>query len=390
MLTESLPSTHPLAPIKRGSLYYLFFFLAAGAHGPFLFVYYKELGLTGQQIGWLAILSPVMTLLLATPIASFADRKRWRVRTAQIAVTGVAVLVFFLRYPNTFPALALMMFFVALFSCSISPLGDSLIARMSQRYNLNYGTMRLWGSVGYASSALIFGAVWQKTGFSPMFIVASLLFIPAIWVIGTLEEGPVREKTEQKRVTVLFRDTGLVLLLLATFLAGIANSLSMTFEGIYVRSIGGGNFLIGMMIAFSAFSELPTMFYGQQIARRLRGGPNTVILAYTLTATAYLGYVLVANPNVMPFFSILKGMGFGLYFTTTVRLITERTPDEWAATAQSLMSVCYFGLAPLIAGPVGGLIDDTFGPATIFILGFATLLLAILVLGWAQRQGRLK
>ncbi len=389
MTTLPLPTTHPLAPIKRGSLYYLFFFLAAGTHGPFLYVYYKELGLTGQQIGWLAIIGPTMTLLLATAIASFADRKRWRVRAAQIAVTGVATLVFFLRFATTFPTIAAMMILMALFSCSIAPLGDSLIARMSQRYHLNYGSMRLWGSVGYASSALIFGAVWQRTGFSPMFVLGSLLFIPVIWVIGTLEEGPVKEKTEQKRMSVLFRDTGFVLLLLATFLAGIANSLSMTFEGIYVRSIGGGNFLIGMMIAFSAFSELPTMFFGTRLAQRLRGGSNTVILAYALTAAAYLGYVLVANPNVMPFFSILKGLGFGLYFTTTVRLITERTPDEWASTAQSLMTVGYFGLAPLVAGPVGGLIHDTFGPAAIFALGFSTLLLAILVLWLAKARGKL-
>jgi MFS family permease len=131
------------------------------------------------------------------------------------------------------------------------------------------------------------------------------------------------------------------------------------------------------------------MFYGQRIAQRLHG-PNTVILAYGLMAGAYLGYVLLANPRVMPFFSILKGLGFGLFFTNTVRILNERTPEEWASTAQSLMSVGMFGLAPLVAGPLGGLIHDAFSPGAVFGLGILALALAALVLGWAALRGRLE
>jgi PPP family 3-phenylpropionic acid transporter len=177
-----------------------------------------------------------------------------------------------------------------------------------------------------------------------------------------------------------------VLLLIGAFLAGIANSLSMTFEGIYVRSLGGTSFIIGLMTAFAATSELPTMYYSERIGRKLHGA-NVVTLAFALSCIAYLGFVLLPNPTIMPLFSVFKGLGFGLFFTSTVRLITQRAPEDWASTAQSLMSVGMFGLAPLIAGPLGGAIHDHIGPAAIFGLGALALVLAGAVVGLGTARG---
>jgi PPP family 3-phenylpropionic acid transporter len=210
-----------------------------------------------------------------------------------------------------------------------------------------------------------------------------------IWVTGQLEEGPVIVREKRSAITELAKDRGLVLLLIATFFAGIANHLSMTFEGIYMRSLGGGNLLIGMMTAFAAYSELPTMFFGQRVARRL-GGAKTVILGYGLLSFAYLGFTLTGNPVIVPFFSIFKGLGFGLYFTNTVRILNERAPDEWSATAQSLMTVGMFGIAPLFSGPLGGLIHDTFSPAAVFVLAIGALALAAGIWRLASTRGDLE
>jgi PPP family 3-phenylpropionic acid transporter len=375
-------------PARVGSLYYLFTFLRAGSFMPFLNVYYAELGLTGQQIGWLASLLPLSMLLFATPIAGLADRKRWRIRLLQIALAGSGAAMFFLQFPTTFSGFVLLIIPMALFNSPIMAIADSLIARMARRDRLNYGGMRLWGSLGYAISAMIFGAFWQRSGFQPMFLIASLLCLPLIWTAGKLQEGPINIRDERKPMGVLFRDAGLVMLLLATLLAAISNGLSMTFEGIYVRSLGGGNFLIGVMVAIAAFTELPAMFYSQRIARKL-GGTTTILLAYGFTASAYLGYILVSNPSLLPIFSVLKGLGYGLNLTNVVVMLTERTPDEWASTAQSFLSIVWMGLSPLIAAPLGGLILDAINPAAVFGLGVVAIILAAMVLWLASFLGKL-
>lgn len=360
----------------------------AGSYFPFVYVYFTELGITGEQVGWLSVLAPVMTMLFSTAISSLADRAHKRARLAQVTMTGAAICVFLLRFPDTFSGIALLMVFFAIFSSPIMALTDSLIARMAKRHSLNYGGMRLWGSFGFAMSAVVFGALWQNLGFEPMFLTAALFYLPLIWITGKLEEGPVNSQEKRVPVSILIRNSGTVLLLLATFLAGISNSLFMTFGGIYARWVGGGNFLIGLMIAFGGIAELPTMLYSNRISNRL-GKTNTAILSYGLMAAAYLGYILMTDANFLPLFSILKGLGYGLWFTVTVRLLVERTPDEWAATAQSLLAICWFGLSPLVAGPLGGWIHDVISPKAVFGLGIITLGMAALVLWFAKLRGKL-
>src|SRR5210317_1403265 len=101
-LADHTPQPKILNPNRSGSLFYLIYFLSTGAFGPFLYVYYAELGLTGQQVGILAIFFPLMTVFFATPLSSLADRKRWRIRMVQSAILIVAVIFFFMQFPRTF------------------------------------------------------------------------------------------------------------------------------------------------------------------------------------------------------------------------------------------------------------------------------------------------
>lgn len=376
------------ASMLKGSLYYLFLFLCVGAYNPFLYVYIADQGISGKQIGILSSLVPVSMLLFATTIASFADMKGWRVRILRISLICWGLAIFFLQFPHTFWQYFLVLLPLAIVNSPTMSIADSLIARMARRESLNFGGMRLWGSAGYAISAFLFGAIWQRLGFDHMFLVGSILIIPLIWIVGKFDEGVIKSNNERKPIWVLFKDKGLMLLLAAIFLSGISNGLSMTYEGIYVRSLGGGNFLIGIMIACAATFELPAMFFSQRIAKRFRW-PNTILLGYTFTAMAYLGYLFVPDPNLLPFFSVLKGIGYGLNFTSSIVILTERTPDEWASASQSLMAICWMGLAPLVAGPLGGIIHDAISPGAVFGIGLVALVGAAIILWGADRMGQL-
>lgn len=371
-----------------GSAYYLVFFLCNGAYVPFLYVHFADLGLSGKQIGTLSTLAPVATLLVSAFVASFADRHRRRVRIAQIGLACTAVVVLLLRLPDTFATMAPLMLLLAVFSTPISSISEGLVARTAQRHRLNYGAMRLWGSVGFAASSLGCGALWQVLGFKPMFLVAALLYVPLIVITGRLEEGPVISERERRPASRLLRDRGLLLLLVATFLAGISNSLSMTFSGVYARWLGGGNMLVGTMVAVSALAELPTMFFSNRISARIKEA-NAVFLSYVLMALAFVGFALIDAPVLLPVFSVVKGLGYGIWITVTIRLVTKRTPEDWASTAQSLLTMCLMGLAPLVAGPVGGVIHDSVDPAAVFWLAAGTLWAAGVVILFAGRRSRL-
>jgi PPP family 3-phenylpropionic acid transporter len=388
METAKARSKPLFTPRLSGSMYYVFSLLMAGSFMPFIYVYFTELGLSGEFVGWLSTMAPVITILFVTFISSIADRFHKRVRIAQIGMLGSAISMLMLHFFTSTTAIVLLMFLYAVFSNPIMALGDGLISRMAKRHGIVYGSMRMWGSLSYSFASLVFGIVWQRLGYGTMFLVTAALYLPLIWVINQVEEGPVIASEKRVPVSVLFRNAGLVLLLLATLLAGMSNSLFLTFGPIFARSLGAKSTLIGMMVAFGGLAELPAMFYNERISDRI-GKVNAILLAFILMAAGYLGYIFTKNPIYLPAITIIRGLGYGLWWMATIRLVVDLTPEEWAATAQSLLVVCSFGFSPLIAGPLGGWIHDVINPAAVFGLAILSICLGGIVLLIATMRRKL-
>jgi MFS family permease len=370
-----------LKPGTRGGLFYFWFFAAAGAFIPFLNVYFVELGLNGRQVGWLAALPPLVTLLLVPNLTALADRRRRRRRAAQIALVGLGLALLGLRWPDHFLTLAPLMFFYALCYSPILPLADSITAGMAQRYQLDYGQMRLWGSLGYAVSNVASGWVWQQVGYGWMFLAAGVLFLPLTGVVETLEEIPTDEGEdggEERPWRVLARDRGLLALLAAAFLTGVSFTMTITFEGIYMSHLGGGELAIGLLFGLAALFELPTMHYSGALGRRI-GRRRVLLISFILLGSAYLAYTQAATPGQLALLGILRGLGFGLFFPTGVALAARRA-GKWAATAQAALAAATFGLAPLLANPAGGALFDAVGPASVFLAGATAVGLAALLM----------
>ena len=130
--------------------------------------------------------------------------------------------------------------------------------------------------------------------------------------------------------------------------------MATTFSSIYLNRLSG-QFLVGLFTGVAAVSEVPMMHWSERIMRRL-GGPQTLVLAYLLLAGSYLGLALITEPAVLLGIALLRGLGFGLLAPTVVRLVAGWAPPGRAATYQALLNAVLWGLAPLIAGPLGGVI----------------------------------
>ena len=374
-----------ITPKHRGSLFYFSFFLSMGSFSPFLNVYYKDLGFSGQQIGILSVFFPVVSLILAPPLSALADKKNWRIQILQAAIIGGAVFIFMLGLPHSFKFVAVTLLLLAVVFSPLMSVADSLMVNLAQQRDLNYGGMRLWGSIGFALSAIIFGFVFQCYSLSPMFTIASLLMIPLFVIASTLEEVPSVENQDTQPISILFREMGLMILILVSFLMGISNSLTLSFEGILVRFLGGSNFLVGLTVGVAGISEIITMRYGQKIADRIRK-TNALIVSIGLLGVAYIVYMIAGSPWMLLPAALLRGLGFGLFFTTIVWMVNERAPEEWVTTAQSFRTVAMFSVAPLLAGPLGGLVHDQVSPSAVFGIGVVSLSMAGVILGVATSK----
>jgi PPP family 3-phenylpropionic acid transporter len=371
--------TTTFSPTLRGSLFYLIHWGAVGVYLPFLNVYFTELGLSGRQIGWLSAIFPLMTLFGAAPFSALADRRRWRVKMLQLAVFGLAISFFFIGLPRNFWAILIPLLVFAIVRSPVMALADSLIARMAVRHGLNFGDLRMWGSLGFAVAAVTCGAIWTRTGYGAMFLLTSLLFLPLIWLAGLLEEGDASSQTQTVPLSEIGRDRGLVALLIATWLIGATLGIGIIFEGILMANLGGNELLIGLFLGLIGFSEVPAMRASGPLIKQL-GGLKTLLLAYLFFGGSFIGYIFASSQMMLLALALLRGFGFGLFISATIRLLDERAPDAWSSTVQSLREIGMSGLAPLIVAPIAGDGGDRFGLDAVFLLAATATGLAALVL----------
>jgi PPP family 3-phenylpropionic acid transporter len=379
---------HPrIRPATGGALFYLSFYAANAVYIPFLSVFYAERGLSGREIGLLFAIGPLVALLLAPALTSLADRHGWQLGLLRLGLAGTAGGLLLLPLTPSFPALLVVSAALAVMSSPVIPLADGLIAQIAARRDLSYGKMRLWGSVGWVIVPTLGGILWQQVGLTAMFPVAALFLLVTIPLVGQLgDTAPSEIETPASRPPSRpGGDRRFLLVLVGCFLFGLGLSTSVTFAAIYLAGVGGQT-LVGGFSGLAALTEVPMMQNSERIMRRL-GGPRTLLLACLMMAGAYLVLALVAHPILLLGAALLRGVGFGLFTPTIIRLVAGWAPPGRTATYQGWLNAALWGLAPLVAGPLGGTIYDAAGASAVFLIATGAAGLAGLVLVLAQRGG---
>lgn len=387
-------------PGLRGALFYAAYWGAIGMFEPFLVLYFLHQGISAPQIGWLAAVLPLCTMILAPLIARLADHLQRRVAILALAGAGFGAALTMPALPAFQPAFATLLGFVALMAVFRSPmiaLSDSLITQMAVRRSLDFGAMRLWGSMGFTASAIGLGLVWERTGFATMFLATGLGFIAVVIAALLLDETPrikmpVEAQSERaaageagastlanaqtaagKRRLPL--DAGLLFLLGATFLMVAGLFMAGTFGSVYMDELGGSQVMVGALMGMGALGEVPGMLFGGRFARRF-GATNTLIIAYIALAVGLAATGLARVPWLLLIFALLRGLGFGLALVGTVTTINTRAPEGFSSTYQGILNAACWGLAPLLGGPTSGWIYETFHAQGLFFTTAAMCLTA--------------
>ena len=98
-----------------------------------------------------------------------------------------------LNFPRTFAGFLPVFAMYAVFLSPISPITDGLLARMASNFRLDYGRIRLWGSVGYGLTSIVMGAVYTRIGYDSIFLVTGLLILPVSLLSLLLVEPETEE-----------------------------------------------------------------------------------------------------------------------------------------------------------------------------------------------------
>jgi PPP family 3-phenylpropionic acid transporter len=370
---------------------YFLFYGAVGCLLPYQPLYYQSLGLNGEQIGLLMGLGPVV-LLGASPLwGAAADRlnlHRWLLPMACAGAFGFILLV-----PASGRNLTLLILVVLLqsfFSQAIVPLMDSAALEIAAQTHVGFGRIRFGGSLGFMVISVFIGWLLTRVDLRWMFysymIGMSLVTVLASRLPAHRRRLPVHLR---QSLAALAHQRHLVFFLLAVFLLGFANNAVQFFLPLFLHSIGGDSNTVGVAGAVGALTELPVMFLGVYLLRKIGGLWPGLALAASVYTLRWLALSATATTAVVLALQLLHGLSFGLFILAGVGFVDQLAPQGLSATAQSLFNVFYWGLGSLAGSLGGGVIYQWLGSAWLFRLcGLATLLSLGLLFGARPASGR--
>ncbi|MFN3265339.1 MAG: MFS transporter [Deinococcales bacterium] len=385
----------------RAAFYYLAFWASIGAFAGFIGVRWIELGISPAQLGILAIFGPIAGLSLAPILSRIADSRAVHREILAFSLVFMGITMMAGVLVRDFLGALIFSVLIAVVACGVGPIGDGLIARMASTNGLQYGRMRLWGSFSFAATSALFGFIYSRTGYLPMFVVCGLGLIATAPLARQLEpsqdialepsqdialepsqNAQATKPLEQAPEQVVF-DAGLLVILLVNLLIGLGLGFVSPYYGVRIDQLGGGAAQIGLFYAIIAFSELPTMQFEKRIAKRI-GDAGVLLTAACLYTLAHLCYTLAPNAAWMIAAGSLQGMAFGLFFVGSVRMVDARA-GRLISTLQVWRNAMLGGVAPLVGAGVGGWLSGTVNIQAVFWLTTVTMLVSSIAI-YATRK----
>ncbi|HUT50979.1 MAG TPA: MFS transporter [Alphaproteobacteria bacterium] len=369
----------------RLGLLYAALFLVIGCYLPYLPVWLKWRALDADQIAVL-LAATLYTRILFTPAISFAADRLGDRRAILIVLAWGSLLSFAVLWVSDgFWQMLLAIILLAVNWTSIMPLIETVAASGIRSGGLDYGKVRLWGSITFIAASLGSGSVIQPFGpqaVLPILLAASALMVLATHLMPRQPKRPsqsagsplsVLRRLKLSDAFALARAPLFLLFLLAASLIQASHALMYAFGSLHWQAQGYSGGMIGALWSVGVVAEVALF----AVSRRVIAACGTVRLLGLAGAAAVLrwGFMAFDPPLLVTgLLQILHAMSFGAAHLAAIHFLTHAVPEDRGATAQGLY-------AAVVAGLVMGSLTLACGPLYRMLGGEAYGVMAVLALG---------
>ena len=363
-------------PYWRLSSFYFFYFSLVGALSPYFGLYLSDSGLSAYAIGL------VNAVLMGTKIIApniwgwLCDHAGQRMRI--ITLGSFLATVFFagLFYWQSLMPVLIIVFLYSFFWNAVLSQFDAVTVRYLQHNNHRYSHIRLWGSIGFALSVLVLGALFDVVSVQYLIPVAwVLLFL--IWVSClSIAEPPSKHiAADQKKSWLQLLNNRLVIaFFVAAFLLQFSFGAYYTFFSLYLENYGYSRFTIGCFWAIGVVAEVIVFFCMHRIMPKL-GAEKLLMWSLLLTSVRWFVTAFFAeHALVMTIAQLVHAFSFGAAHAACIELV-RRYFSGRAGLGNALYSSVTFGAGGAIGALASGFLWVMY-PSLLFVVSALAVLLA--------------
>ncbi len=373
------------SPLSIIRAYFFLYFAGSAFLSPYLPIFYQSRGLSGFQIGLLSSIGFAVGIFAAPQWGRRADRMPAPQRLLHLAIPFSIASYLFLSRQTMFLPIVGIVILNSIFSAAQEPVAAALAIRATRSARAGFGSVRVWGSLGW--SLLVWVAGWwiQNTTIQAAFYGFAASMIAGWFALWFLKPGsPPRPAalSESASPAGSSRHRPIPALLAAVLMLWIAVAGVRQFETLYFKQLGAGTDLIGFTAMLSSLVELPSMFGSDWLTRRF--GAHRVLIAGMFLDGLVRGLVVIW-PSIPVLIAVRMMVGISFSMTTVgmVAYVQEYVPHDQQTRAVALYTVVIRNLVYLFSNPLNGAIFDAFGGYWLYaiavvgnFLGGAILLLA--------------
>jgi PPP family 3-phenylpropionic acid transporter len=363
----------------RLGLFYAASFLVVGIQLPFWPVWLAGRGLDMHEIA-LVFAAAIWAKVIATPLLGALADRLGRRRAVMIALALSACAAYAGLWPITgFEAILALNLVAGMAQSALMPLGDSITLAAVRDEGLDYGRVRVWGSVSFILAAIGSGAALALSppggppggppGSLPggtdnqvLFLVlaaSAALLVACIGIPGAARSA-LAMRSRWAALGRLAADRRFWLFVVSAAALQSSHQLYYGFGTLYWQGLGYSDTVIGILWAEGVVAEIVLFWYSAPFVARL--GPLGL-----MALGGVAGIVRWSLMGVMPglaaaaVLQLLHALTFGASHLGAMHFMAKSVPPGAAASAQSLYAALSAGLGSGLVMLVAGALYAAYG-----------------------------
>lgn len=356
-------------------LMYNFYYLSWAIFSALISIYLLDKGFKASEVSLVVSTSFLTSMIFQPVIGMFSDRYDVKkVNFVLFTLAGIGGLAF--MFASSLITITIGYSFVLTLINGTNPVMEKIAS--SSPYQ--YGKIRIWGTIGYATGSWLAGMIYQLISPSAIFICFIITMILCIiGLLGTQTPSELGQNNEEKtKTSTLFHNYKyLYYLIIATIFQGITN-MANTYIPAMFQNDGLKVSLVSTILSFAVLCEAPLVLFSHKFMDKLTN-KRLLIIAYSMITIQFLCYALnVWLPLKVIITLITKHPSGMLFIMINLKIVSTLVPKEHQITALAFVQTLR-NLSSIIFQNIAGQILDISSYQILFALSLIVIVVGFVL-----------
>ena len=356
-------------------LMYNFYYLSWAIFSALISIYLLDKGFKASEVSLVVSTSFLTSMIFQPVIGMFSDRYDVKkVNFVLFTLAGIGGLAF--MFASSLITITIGYSFVLTLINGTNPVMEKIAS--SSPYQ--YGKIRIWGTIGYATGSWLAGMIYQLISPSAIFICFIITMILCIiGLLGTQTPSELGQNNEEKtKTSTLFHNYKyLYYLIIAAIFQGITNMANTYIPAMFQNDCLKVS-LVSTILSFAVLCEAPLVLFSHKFMDKLTN-KRLLIIAYSMITIQFLCYALnVWLPLKVIITLITKHPSGMLFIMINLKIVSTLVPKEHQITALAFVQTLR-NLSSIIFQNIAGQILDISSYQILFALSLIVIVVGFVL-----------